>query len=103
VLAFWSTSEWAGVLSAFWAAIAATASWVTIASDRRRQGEAMKPNVSAAFDVSSNLTGRITFVNAGPGLAIQLGYVGVDDDGRGPLATSALSGTGFSTLEATMS
>jgi hypothetical protein len=45
---------------------------VTILVDRRRQGEAMKPNVTASFGVAGNFA-RLKFVNAGPGLAIQLG------------------------------
>ena len=50
----WSTSEWAGVLSAFWAAAAATASWFVIATDRKRQREALRPHVAAGFAVPPN-------------------------------------------------
>lgn len=95
MLAFWSTAEWASVVSAVGAAIAAIASWATIFLDHRRKEEAIRPNVSAGFGVTRDLVGRIVFANGGPGLAIQLAYIGVDDDGKGPARYFGLVGNGF--------
>jgi hypothetical protein len=77
----WSTSEWASVLSTFLAAVAASASWVTIAVDRRRQREARRPTVQAGFNVTPDNVASIHFANGGPGLAVGLCYFGVLEEG----------------------
>jgi hypothetical protein len=96
-MADWSASEWAGVVAAFFAAVAATASWVTILTERRRQREAMKPNVSGGFSVSPQLVGRLVFANGGPGLAIGLAYVGVHRNKTTEFKYQGYVGNGFCT------
>jgi hypothetical protein len=87
----WTTAEWATVVSAFGAAVAATASWVTVLVERRRQRDARKPNVVGAFAFTPDRRARLQFNNAGPGLAVQLGYLGVEEDHQ----YMGIVGTGF--------
>ena len=59
------------------------AAWATVSTDWFRQRKARQPNVSAGF-LDLRVLGRqgIEFVNMGPGLAIQLGYL-LFSDGLG--------------------
>jgi hypothetical protein len=91
----WSASEWASIAAAFWAAVAATASWVTILLDRRRQREAMQPHVKAGFNVLPTRVARLVFANGGPGLAIGIGYMGVHKDDEREYKYGGFVGNGF--------
>lgn len=90
-----SAGETAAVASSFFAAVAATASWITVLADRKRQHELRKPHVSAILTVDQLNQGRIVFVNAGPGLAIRLGFYGVDTGPSGSRVYQGGVGAGF--------
>jgi hypothetical protein len=62
-------------ITAIFAAVAAFAAWATVAANLRRQRLDRQPNVSAGFlNIRRIGKQKIEFVNAGPGLAIQLGF-----------------------------
>jgi hypothetical protein len=65
----------ATTITALFAAVAAVAAWATVTTEWLRQRKARQPNLSAGFlDIRATGAQKIEFVNAGPGLAIQLGY-----------------------------
>jgi len=83
----WTTTQWATVLSAVFAALATGAAWRAVAISLALQRAARVPHVSGA--VLHNLDThqlRLTFANAGPVLAVQVVYFLVaNDEKRGAL------------------
>lgn len=70
-----TTAEWAQLVAAVAAAVAAFGSLVTALLLWSQSRAAMRPNVSAGIlDKGEGTALAATFVNAGPGLAIQLVY-----------------------------
>jgi len=69
----------AQIVGAAFTAVAALAALLTVVVDLRRQREARVPQVTAALAVHRSRVGTLLFANAGPGLAVQLGFWGVID------------------------
>jgi hypothetical protein len=93
-------------IAAIFAAVAAMAAWATVATDWLRQRARRQPNVSAGFlDLRSQGRSAIEFVNMGPGLAIQLGWYLVGDNGAhegGIVGTGHLSAGDSKTIQVTI-
>jgi hypothetical protein len=72
----WSTSEWTSVVGILFAALAAAASWRSVAISLALQRAARVPQVSGAV-LHGVPSGRLTltFANAGPVLAVQVVYM----------------------------
>jgi hypothetical protein len=87
-----TVTEWSPVGATVAAAIAALASLATVVLDMRRQRHARQPNVSGVATVDPRGDVVFRFTNAGPALAIQLGYSGRDeaDDYGGTVGTGHL-------------
>jgi hypothetical protein len=75
----WTAVEWATVLSAAFAAVAALAACAAVLLNLLAQRAAQKPNVSAGFLDPPTAAQSVRFANAGPGLAVSLAFLGVDD------------------------
>jgi hypothetical protein len=71
----------ASILGAAFTALAAAMALLTVLIDLRRQRRAREPNVSAGYCSPPSKADYIDFANAGPGLAVQLGYYGVASGG----------------------
>lgn len=80
-------------ITAAFAAVAAAAAWATVATEWWRQRRARQPSVSAGFLTLPDGSQKIEFVNMGPGLAIQLGYL-LYVGGPGGQRISGIVGTG---------
>jgi hypothetical protein len=72
----WTTAEWAQVVSAVSAGVAAIAAAIAVGLALRRQKLAIRPNLSAGVTrgVPSGKLGA-SFTNGGPGVAVQVGYM----------------------------
>lgn len=73
----WSAATWSAI-AAIGGAVAAVAACAAVVVDILRQRDARKPNVSAGYLSVAPGQDCIEFVNGGPGVAVALGYFGVD-------------------------
>lgn len=96
-MAAWSTAEWASVVSAASAAGAAIVSALATGLGRLERRASQRPNVTAGYNVTPDRKGLLIFANAGPGLGVQLQYLGVDpgDDGESSRKYGGTVGNGF--------
>lgn len=97
-----TTVEWTTVLGTGFAALAALAACVTAVISLVGQRRSLEPHVSAGFLTFRTGGSKIHFSNAGPGLAVGLGYLGFDDGvkyggivGTGHLQAGAEAETGL--------